>query len=62
MKKNHRQLGRERYQEDWGNYESDKYKSRSILKQEIASIMVHGEFTKTDLIAIRDLIKLKGLE
>ncbi len=62
MKKNHRQLGRKRYEKDWGNYQSDKYKSRSILKQEISSIMVHGEFTKDDLIAIRNFTKNKGLK
>ncbi len=59
---NHRKLGRERYEKEWGNYTSDKYKSLSTLKQEIASIMVHGEFTKSNLIAIRDLVKFKGLE
>ncbi len=62
MKQNHRKLGRERYEKDWGNYKSDTHKSRKLLKQEISFIMVHGEFTKSDLIIIRDFIKQKGLE
>lgn len=62
MKQNHRQLGKERYEKDWGNYKNDDHKSKRILKQEISFIMVHGEFTKAELIVIRDLIKLKGLE
>lgn len=62
MKTNYRQLGRERYEKDWGNYKSDDHKSKRLLKQEISFIMVHGEFTKPELIAIRDLIKQKGLE
>lgn len=62
MKTKYRKLGRIFYRARWGNYKSDDHKSKRILKQEISFIMVHGEFTKAELISIRDLIKQKGLE
>lgn len=57
----YRNQGRQIYKKRWGNYKSDKYKSKGLLQSEISFIMAHGEFTKQDLIAIRDFIKEKGL-
>jgi len=49
-----------RYSDNWGNYRSDKHKSKRILSSEIASIMVHANFTKKELIEIRDYVKKKA--
>ncbi len=48
------------YQASWGNYESDKHKSRSILKEEIRDILVHGTYNKASLIVLKDTAKLLG--
>lgn len=61
MKTNYRKFGRDCYQKEWSN-KSDKSKSRNTLKHEIAFIMAHGEFSKNDLIGIRNLTKLLGIE
>lgn len=45
------------YSSSWGNYKSDKYKSKGILKEEIRSLLVYGEYSKSELIEIRDLMK-----
>ena len=46
--------GLTRYKHEWGNYKSDKHKSKRILSAEISDIMSFGEFSKTDLIDIKD--------
>jgi hypothetical protein len=51
-----------RYKESWGNYKSDKHKSKRILKQEIISILVHGSFTRQELILIKNLAKDKAFK
>lgn len=45
-----------RYLEDWGNYKSDEHKSKSLLREEIRDILVHGTFCRKTLILIRDLL------
>ena len=45
-----------RYKESWGNYRSDKWKSKRILKTEISDIMSLGSFNKEDLINIKEFI------
>lgn len=46
-----------RYIQEWGNYKSDKYKSKSTLREEIRDILVLGEFSKEELIKIKDVVK-----
>ena len=50
----------QRYLEDWGNYKSDKWKSNSILREEIRSILALGNFSKEELKAIKDIMKMFG--
>ncbi len=39
------------------NYKSDKWKSRAIFKTEIQELLVNQDFSKKELIEIRDFIK-----
>ena len=51
-----------RYLYEWGNYKSDRNKTKRILGQEIGDILSYGEFSKKDLIAIKDLCKTLGFD
>ena len=42
------------------NYKSDKWKSRAILKGEIHELLVHQDFSKKELIKIRDFVKRRN--
>jgi hypothetical protein len=44
----------QKYDNEWGNYKSDKHKSKSILREEIRSILISGKFTKKELIKIKN--------
>ncbi len=50
-----------RYRQQWGNYKSDKYKTKKLLKEEIRDVLVYGEFSKDTLIIIKDYMKYFGL-
>ena len=65
MSKSLKEKGYQRYIDDWGNYKSDKHKSKRILSSEIKDILSFGSFTKVDLIDIRDSVKglaFEGME
>jgi hypothetical protein len=49
--------GYQRYIDQWGNYKSDKHKSKRLMRSEIIDILVHGSFNNIDLIDIRDFAK-----
>ncbi len=51
-----------RYDLMWGNYKSDKYKSKKILRAEISNILHLGKFSKAELKLIKDLVKEKGFK
>jgi hypothetical protein len=45
------------HQSNWGNYKSDKWKSKAIMREEIRSLLIHGDYTKDQLIEIRDFLQ-----
>ena len=45
-----------RYRLSWGNYKSDKYKSKRIVRGEITDLLHLGSFSKAQLVEIKDLI------
>ena len=45
------------YNRRWGNYKSDKHKSKGILKEQIRTILTLGEFSKEELIKIKDTLE-----
>jgi len=50
-----------RYLEEFGNYKSDKHKSKRLLKYEVSFLLTHTNLSKKSLIEIRDLLlKLDG--
>jgi hypothetical protein len=51
-----------RYELEWGNYKSDKYKTKKILKEEIRDILLLGKFSKQDLLDIKNYSKRKAFD
>ena len=50
------QIGLENYNKSYGNYKSDKHKSRNNLFFELQFLLHHLELPKKDLIDLRDII------
>ena len=48
------------YNHNWGNYKSDKNKSRKIVMAEITDILYLGSLTIDDLLEIKNLAKKLG--
>ena len=48
-----------RYNQNWGNYKSDKWKSKRTLKSQIAELLSLGNFSKRDLINIKEFAESK---
>ena len=53
--------GHDRYLYDWGKYKSDKWKTKRIIKEEIRDLIALGNFSKAELIEIKNIIKQKWL-
>ena len=51
-----------RYKIRWGNYKSDDYKSRKVLKEEIRDILTLGKFSVEELVNIKNYTKGKGFK
>ena len=51
-----------RYEIQWGNFKSDKYKSMKTLRAEIKDILHLAKFSKADLVLIKDFVKEKGFK
>jgi len=47
------------YKKRWGNYKSDKWKSGRILWAEITDILHVGDFSKRELIEIKNVLLKK---
>ena len=45
-----------RYQRMWGNYKSDKWKSKILQRAEIKDLLALGDFTKQELIEIKEFV------
>lgn len=45
-----------RYRLAWGNFKSDRHKSKRTLRAEISDLLGYGHFTKKDYIKIKDMI------
>jgi hypothetical protein len=48
------------YKSQWGNYKSDQWKKKSILRCEIHDLIRFCFFTKDDLIDIKNFIRLRA--
>lgn len=51
-----------RYKLEWGNYQTDKYKTKKILRQEIGDLLRCIDLPKADLIEIKELIHERVVE
>jgi hypothetical protein len=52
--------GFERYKYYWGNFKSDKYKSKKTLKTEIRDILYLGTYSRNRLIKLKEITKEFG--
>lgn len=44
------------YKDLWGNYKSDRHKTKGVLKEKIRDLLVHAPLNKFNLIQIKSLI------
>lgn len=56
------ELGKAHYKKHWGNFKSDKWKKKTILKVEISVLLRNGFFTKKDLIEILELVRKRAFD
>ena len=49
-----------RYRLEWGNYKSDKHKTKRILRQEIDDLFRCAHYTKAELIELKNMMVERG--
>lgn len=50
------------YDIEWGNYKSDKHKTKKTLKVQIRDILSYGTFTKKELMRIKEILETVGFK
>lgn len=51
-----------RYLDEWGNYKTDEWKTKGLLREEIEDIIYLGNFSKEELIKIKNKLKERAFK